>query len=273
MGKGVEDLEFVSMCRYLQEVLLFMQLEHGIKFGDIGLLRRLIDPLTVVFLGSGQAKYGYEMLHLRWLLEQADPDLQRAILVGGLVNERGRPDTFKPIDLVLEHINLAFARDIKVLKNSTHDVISTFIRGSLAHDELRAIRAGFELHFGHRTNTAHTYKSARNDVFSLAVHFVREGCVEPFCESSGRGENERFLSADVFCDGVLRLPSAVDRLNKDMLRLFGRLAARQRLALMDEGDDEADLVSGPDGVSANVVRDAVAEIVGATDFDGGWIPT
>ena len=71
------------------------------------------------------------MLHLRWLLHQADPAPQRAILACGLVNERGQ-DTFKAIDLVHEHINLGFAQNMKMGKNSTNDVISTFIRGSLA---------------------------------------------------------------------------------------------------------------------------------------------
>ena len=126
-GKGIENHEFVNMCRYLQEVSLFLQLQHAVKFGDIGLLRRLISPLAVVFLGSGQSQYSYEMLHLRRMLHHSDAALQHAILAGGLVNESGKLDGFKALDLVLEHINLGFARDMKTKRTSTHDTISTFI--------------------------------------------------------------------------------------------------------------------------------------------------
>ena len=79
------------------------------------------------------------------------------------------------IDLVLEYINLGFAHDIKMVKNSTHNVTSTFIRRSLAHIELQLVRAEFEFNFGNQTNTVHTYKSAVKDVFHLAIHLDAEG--------------------------------------------------------------------------------------------------
>jgi hypothetical protein len=259
MGEGVENHDFVSMCRYLQEVMLFLQLQHAVKFGDIGLLARLIDPLAVVFLGSGQSNYGYEMLHLRWILHHADPELRRAILAGGLVNERGKVNSFKAIDLVLEHINLGFACDIKKVKNSTHDVTSTFIRGSLVHDELRLVRAAFELNFGSRTNTMHTYKSAVKDVFHLAVHLDAEQCTVPMVTRSASLERQ-FLSTDVFDIGVRRLPTKVERVNSDMSRLSRRLADRARVVVVDGDNAEGDGDQEPDSEVSNAVRDVVESV-------------
>ena len=259
IGKGLENHDFVSMCRYLQEVMLFLQLQYAVKFGDIGLLDRLIDPLAVVFLGSGQSQYGYEMLHLRRILHNGDAELRRAVLACGLVNERGKPDSFKPIDLVLEHINLGFARDIKTLKNSTHDTISTFIRGSLAHDELRLVRAAFEFNFGSRTNTTHTYKSPVRDVFSLAVHLDTELCTVATVMDAADLEKQ-FLSTDVFDAGVKQLPTKVERLNSDMSRLSHRPSDRPRVLVVDGGDLDEDGDREPDVAVRDAARDVVENV-------------
>ena len=53
------------MCRMLQEIEVFLTTRHAIKHGDIGLLRRMVDPLIVLFLGAGQWNYDHEMLFYR----------------------------------------------------------------------------------------------------------------------------------------------------------------------------------------------------------------
>ena len=69
------------MCRFLQEIELFLTVRIAVKRGDIGLLRRMVDPLIVAFLGAGQWNYVYDMLFYRWLLSPAcTPELQHAIL-------------------------------------------------------------------------------------------------------------------------------------------------------------------------------------------------
>ena len=253
LGKDIEDLEFVTMCRFMQEALLFMQLQHAVKFGDIGLLRRLVDPLAVVFYGSNQYQYGFEMLHLRWLLLHTDPELQRAILACSLVNERGERDTFKSIDLVLEHINLGFALDIKKLKNSTHDVTSTFSRGSLAHNELRDIRAAFELNFGARTNTAHSYKRAEHDVFNLAVFLNNEGCNKPRVRLDTK---EQFLSRDLYGVGTEALETKIPKFNTEIVRGAG--------SSTDGESDNRDLDIAADPAAA-VVHETVLNTLSVAD--------
>lgn len=57
------DTNFRTMCRYLQEVELFFIVQHAVKHGDIGMLRRMVDPLIVVFFGASQHNYRREMLH------------------------------------------------------------------------------------------------------------------------------------------------------------------------------------------------------------------
>ena len=273
LGKEVEDLEFVTMCRFLHEALLFLQLQHAVKYGDIGALQRLVDPLAVVFLGGNQHLYSFEMLHLRWLLEHAEPELQRAVLACGLVNERGRPDTFKAADLVLEHFNLEYAGDMQKLKNSTHDVVATFIRGSLAHDELRQVRAAFELNYGVRISSLHSYKRAEADVFNLAVFLNREGCTV----SSVPSERERgrmFLSRDLYSIGVELLPAKVQKFNAEMVRLPEAAGEALRLAMVGGRDDDGDgdaAGAGDDveGVDPDVaaVHESVLDAVAVADYE------
>jgi hypothetical protein len=55
------------MYRMLQEVELFMTVRHAVKHGDIGLLRRVVDPLIIHFLGASQYNYAYEIRIARLL--------------------------------------------------------------------------------------------------------------------------------------------------------------------------------------------------------------
>jgi hypothetical protein len=96
-GSNTRDKEFVSMARYIQEVEIFLVLRHAIRHGDVGIIRRLVDPLIVIFFGAEQHKYGHEMLNLRWLLSESvsTPELQKAILAAMLANINGKIDGFR----------------------------------------------------------------------------------------------------------------------------------------------------------------------------------
>ena len=114
------DVDFRTMCRYLQEVEMLLTVRRAIKYGDVGMLRRMVDPLIVFFTGAGQTNYSREMLYYRWLLSPANsPELQHAILASGLVNWRGYAGASKPADLALEHLNCACKIDLRNLKNSS----------------------------------------------------------------------------------------------------------------------------------------------------------
>ncbi|KAH9216730.1 hypothetical protein DL95DRAFT_296562, partial [Leptodontidium sp. 2 PMI_412] len=52
-------------------VELFLTIWHGIKYRDIGILRRSVDPLIINFLGARQTNYAYKMLFYWWLLKDS----------------------------------------------------------------------------------------------------------------------------------------------------------------------------------------------------------
>jgi uncharacterized protein DUF6589 len=100
------DTRFVSMTRYIQEVEIFLVLRHAIRHGDIGIIRKLVDKLAIIFFGAEQHKYGREMLHLRWLLSDSVsiPELQRAILAAMLANINGKIDGFRLSTVICREI-------------------------------------------------------------------------------------------------------------------------------------------------------------------------
>lgn len=209
------DVDFRTMCRMLQEVELFLTVRRAVKYGDIGMLRRLVDPLIVVFFGASQHNYGREMLHYRWQLSRANtPVLQRAILSSGLVNWQGLPNTFKPIDLALEHLNCNLKLDLRNLKNSTHDVGLAFKRGALCNTWLRGLRNKLELVYGENMSGKHTSAAAIPDMFLLAWQTYTGGLAHPRPAASPAASAAMFDSLDIYSIGMDALEERVIQFNQ-----------------------------------------------------------
>ena len=146
------------------------------------MLRRMVDPLIVVFFGAAQHNYGREMLHYRWNLSRANTsELQQAILAIGVVNWLGRESTFKPIDLALEHLNLHCKLDLRNFKNSTHDIEVVFQQTALCNTWLRDVRRQFESTFGEPMSGAHTSSQAVPDIFYLTWSLFVGGLCPSCC--------------------------------------------------------------------------------------------
>jgi len=234
-GTQHADIEFRTMCRMLQEIELFLTIAHAVKTGDIGLLRRLVDPLIVVFFGAGQHNYGKEMLFYRWLLSPVNTDeLQRAILASGLVNWVGRDTTHKPIDLSLEHLNGSCKIEMKCYKNSTHDVDTIFNRVCLSNSWIRTLREKIEDTFGTENPGKHTNADATLDIFVLARNLFVDGLAEPRNQQQLASLSDVFDSQDIFQVGMDKLAEKVDAFNKHNIR---------RPKVSDYPDDEADVES------------------------------
>jgi hypothetical protein len=206
------DVTFRSQCRLLQEVELFLTLRHAVKYGDVGLLRRLVDPLIVIYFGAHQTNYGREMLYYRWNLSSANtPALQRAILSSGLVNWHGRQSTFKPIDLHLEHLNCSCKINLRNQKNSTHDLDIEFRRTALCSTYLSELRAKMEGTFGEYMPGAHTSNIAKDDKFFLAWALFTDRYSVP--RSQVDDTDRMFDSIDIRQEGMNSLEAAVDSFN------------------------------------------------------------
>jgi hypothetical protein len=242
-GNDLHDREFVSMCRFLQGGEMFLTLRHAVRHGDIGLIDRLVGPLSVWFYGSAQPKYGLEMLHLYWLLSDgvSDPELKHAILASGLVNIVGRGNTFKAIDVALEHVNAMYHIDMKMRKNSTHDVDKTFRKVALASSYTTTLRGTIETAFGRPTNNEHTIKDARRDLFALAMLLLDSGSAWPRSKEETRSNERMFEASDTVSIGLQGLEEKVLNFNRNFVEPLD-LPAR-RLGVEPDKDESERLAA------------------------------
>jgi hypothetical protein len=129
-----------------------------------------------MFLGADQKNYAYEIMYYRWMLKDGVfiSVLQRSILVSGLVNWLGRPFIFKPIDLLIEHLNSFIKIEIKCYKNSTHDINIAFYQVCTTNTTVRAIQSIMENEFGEEMSGAYTTADLARDVFNQACHLVTD---------------------------------------------------------------------------------------------------
>jgi hypothetical protein len=221
-GKHHTDIEFTTMCRMLQEMELFLTVRHAVKNGDIGMLRRLVDPLIIYFFGASQHNYGREMLYYRWLLSSVNtPRLQHAILASGIVNWHGRATTHKPIDLGHEHMNGAIAISLRSYKNSTHDTNIVFNRMCLANTWIGTLREKLEQTFGEEMSGAHTTLNVAADIFLLARTIFLGDLAGPRSIEQLTSFPSFFESADILQIGMGVLADRVDAFNKQHVRRPG----------------------------------------------------
>jgi hypothetical protein len=172
------DKEFRSHCRLMQCVEMLLLIHEAVRNGDYGLLADLIPQLPVLFWGGKSSNYGPEMMYFAWLLHPkvtSDAKTRDAILKGGLVRCTTAGSSYKAIDLMLEHINCAFAKDIKYNKNSTHDIHTTFSRLALNGNYLATIRKSIERVFHSKQKGTHTSGDATADIISYAHKLYEDG--------------------------------------------------------------------------------------------------
>jgi hypothetical protein len=86
----------------------------------------------------------------------------------GLVNLRGKADSFFEADRLVELLNLQLKELMWARGNSTFDVEQLFKWGLSISNYYLPLRGAFELSFGEWTNSQHTPRSASSDIHSLA---------------------------------------------------------------------------------------------------------
>jgi hypothetical protein len=261
-GTPHKDSDFTTMCRLVQEIETFLTLRHAIRYGDIGLLRRLVDPLAVIFFGAGQHNYGREMLYLRWNLTKVNaPELQHAILASGLVNWTGKPGCNKAIDLSVEHLNSACKIEMKCYKNSTHDTDLIFDRVVLTNTPLRHLRDRVEGVFGEYMPGLHTYTDHISDIHTLARKVFDSRLARPRPGGDPQG-GLWYTSPDILHEGAEALWDEVKKFNGvHVYSKDGTLQTRNAEEILPGGLEST---GGPDE-AGDTAEDASYEIVNGTD--------
>jgi hypothetical protein len=128
--------------------------------------------------------------------------------------------------------------DMKMRKNSTHDVDKTFRRVALASSYTTTLRATVESAFGRSPNNEHTTKDARRDIFALAMLLLDSSCARPRSKEETRSNKRMFEASDTIAIGLKEIEAKVLSFNKNIVEPLGLPARRLGPEIGDK--DESD---------------------------------
>src|SRR5207247_955378 len=96
--------------------------------------------------------------------------LQQLILFSNLVNLINQLNFFKIIDFALKHVNCCYIIDIKLHKNSTHDVNKIFKCLAFVNFYIIQLCTAVKSYFDDKINFKHNKKLVLKDIFSFIYH-------------------------------------------------------------------------------------------------------
>ena len=238
-SKDSIDQEFINHARFLQLAETYKTLKYAVKLADIGLIKRVISVCCLLFEGSRQTNYAFEMLYLFRLISTSTCDdvLQRAILSNSLVNTEGKADTWKEIDIFVEHLNLQLKQLLWARKNSTFDVNRLFEVTALTGEYCAMLAAFLQKYIGHQPNPDHKNKAPADDVHILAYELSERSVC-----NTGTGKGSSFDSPDYLADGTYRLVTKkrIENFNSRVVQLEEMLQSSAECVPENTGDMPAD---------------------------------
>ncbi|KAI9430085.1 hypothetical protein BJY52DRAFT_1101847, partial [Lactarius psammicola] len=101
------DQQYENQCLRNRDYLLYVDLCSALNSGDIGRVEASFLPWIYIFCGTGKHKYASQLARfMRNLHDIYPPDLSRIIQMNALCNPTGKPNTFRPVDWLVERNNL-----------------------------------------------------------------------------------------------------------------------------------------------------------------------
>ncbi|KAH8656432.1 hypothetical protein BGZ61DRAFT_308610, partial [Ilyonectria robusta] len=201
-ARSTDDEELRNHVLFLQHTQTYLLLKYSIKHADLGLLRRTIDRCCLYFHGSGQSRYAYEMLYLHRLTSTraATPQLQRAILANGLVNRRGKEDSWYETDRLVEFHNGTLKNLLNAKRGSSLTMDYPFKHCSLNTDFFAALAKRTESFYCIVRNSEHPEKSAELDIRVMAQRLSHSGSI-----ALHKGRTVKHKATDVLAAGAQRI--------------------------------------------------------------------
>jgi hypothetical protein len=178
-ARSTDDQELRNHILFLQHTQTYLLLKYSIKHADLGLLRRAVDRCCVYFHGSGQYKYAFETLYLQRLTSTCatTPELQRAILANGLINRRGKADSWYETDRLVEFHNGTLRKLLNAKRGSALTLDFLLEHCALNTDFFASLAKHTEFFFNISRGSEHPEKSAELDIKIMAQRLARSGSI------------------------------------------------------------------------------------------------
>ncbi|KAH9484746.1 hypothetical protein JR316_0001646 [Psilocybe cubensis] len=217
------DVPLENIILFNRDALHLRQLKYAIKQGDVGAVLDLITHLMLAFRGTGHTpKYADALFHIVINLKRMDPLLRRAWLFNWLANLTGKPNGFKEMDLLQEHLNFW----LKVIY-SAKGVNRTWAWLSMVsvcifalRDVIRNVREEFSIPFN---SIRHAMPSTSTDVNTIRT-YLQAHRLQEFCPA--RENNAAAVEA------------------RDLMVIGAHYANKPNCVSADEAEDEEAQCSG-----------------------------
>lgn len=107
-GGRLPDQLQVAGALWLRDCLLYRELTHARRHGDVGRIEDTYTPLISMFISTSKHKYARALFrHIITLRRVYTEPLAHAIRMNCLINPTGKPDGFRAVDWQVERNNLS----------------------------------------------------------------------------------------------------------------------------------------------------------------------
>lgn len=102
-NQGRRDYQYENVLTRIDYILLYEELAHSIRCGDVGRIETCLHRWIPIFKGAGKPKYANNLLEFITDLNFVYPDsLKKAVRSNWLCNPSGKPMGFRGVDWLLE---------------------------------------------------------------------------------------------------------------------------------------------------------------------------
>ena len=164
------DPELRNHYYFTQMFEPYLLLKAAIKYGDVGYISRALDKMSIYIFGSASTNYAIVSMFLAYLTRSkgSDPAVARAWLANAIVNETGKTDGWKEIDLLIEHLNHSIKEAFRNRANSSFDFVHAMDYTSLNAIQFKKIRKLIYTFFGVYNSGKHRTMDADKDITRYA---------------------------------------------------------------------------------------------------------
>ena len=209
------DPELRNHYYFLRIFEPYLLLKAAIKHGDIGYISRALDIMTIYILGSSSKNYAMVSMFLAYHTRSkgSDPRIGEALLANSIVNETGKANGWKEIDLFNGHLNKSIKETFRYRANSSVDFVHAMDYASLNGIQFANIRALINGFFGVFHSGKHHTKDAEKDIDYYA-NILRTS--SSFLHRDPSKRIDVITKGDLFKNGFRGIQERIKRFNDSL---------------------------------------------------------
>lgn len=230
-GRDTADDEWKNHLHFIHNVFPYAVLTDAIKHCDLGLIRFAMRLTLVMFAGhNSKWLYQRELCWYNWLInsDAATTQLQDIVIKESLINRQGRADSYYPMDLANELLNLLISKVKTFRRTSELQVFKLVERVTRSAHYLHELSEAFDKHTQLRRTTYHSKKRVEEQIWLMAIRLYRRDSFHNSSITYTPGRGSRGYTRLWLRDGTKRLNQVIQKFNN--LRVRAKVTAEDTTA-------------------------------------------